>query len=117
MGLAAMIRTDAGALTCDFAEIYHVLDWRGLPMRLAATLAAGLREDSRIRMAQEDMRVSMDTLLLSTAVDMLTTIAWYLGGAGEKPAPLTPLLLGEDNEYTSLDADAFDAWRAGLLEG
>lgn len=117
MGLAAMIRTDAGALTCDFAETYHVLDWRGLPMRLAATLAAGLREDSRIRMAQEDMHVSMDTLLLSTAVDMLAIIAWHLGGTGEKPAPLTPLLLGEDNEYTSLDADAFDAWRAGLLEG
>lgn len=117
MGLAAMIRTDAGALTCDFAETYHVLDWRGLPMRLAATLAAGLREDSRIRMAQEGMRVSMHTLLLSTAVDMLTNIAWRLGGAGEKPAPLTPLLLGEDNEYTSLDADAFDAWRFGLLEG
>lgn len=112
-----MIRTDADALTCDFAEVYHILDWRGLPMRLAATLAAGLGEESRIRMAQEGMRVPMRTLLLSTAVDTLQLIAWMIGGTGERPSPLTPLLLGENADYSSLDADAFDAWRAGLLEG
>lgn len=112
-----MIRTDAGALTCDFAEVYHVLDWRGLPMRLAATLAAGLGPDSRSRMALEGIPVPMSLLLLSTAVDALQAIAWMVGVTGDRPAPLTPLLIGADNEYSSLDADAFDEWRARILEG
>ena len=33
---------------CDLAETYGVLDMDALPARLVATLAAGLREDSRI---------------------------------------------------------------------
>ena len=34
-------------LICDFAEYYNVLDWRALPLPLAAVLAAGLPEGSR----------------------------------------------------------------------
>lgn len=113
-----MIRTDADALTCDFAEVYHVLDWRGLPMRLAATLACGLGPGSRIQMALEGMRFPMETILLSSAVDALQTIAWMIGGDSDRrPAPLTPLLMGDDDEYMTMDADDFNAWRSGILEG
>ena len=45
--LAELIASDEDALICDFAQYYHVLDWHALPLRLAATLAAGLPETSR----------------------------------------------------------------------
>ena len=113
-----MIRTDEAALTCDFAEVYHILDGRGLPMRLAATLAGGLGLGSRIRRAQEGMRFPLETILLSTAVDTLQLIAWMLGGDEDRrPTPLTPMLLGQEDEYMTMDTEAFDVWRSGILEG
>ena len=107
------------ALICDFAEVYHVLDWRALPMRLAGTLASGLGNDSRVRTAQNGTGVPMTTLFLSLMTDALATIAWLIGGPGERPTPLTPLLMGSDNEndYGEMAADDFDAWRRSLLEG
>ena len=50
--LSGLIASDEGKdkLICDFAQYYHVLDWRSLPVRLAATLAAGLPPDSRCMM-------------------------------------------------------------------
>jgi hypothetical protein len=114
-----MIRTNPDALTCDFAAVYRVLDWRALPMRLAGTLAAGLGNDSRIRQAQAGVKAPLTTILLATAVDTLQMIAWCIGGGGSaKPAPIAPQLLGDDeNNYNGMDADDFDAWRATLLEG
>lgn len=114
-----MAVTNADALTCDFAETYHVMDWRSLPMRLAGTLASGLGNDSRIRTALNGMKVPMTTLQLSLISDALMAIAWLIGGTGERPTPLTPMLMGSDNEndYGELDAEDFDAWRRSLLEG
>lgn len=43
-----MIATDEDALICDLAETYHVFDYRGLPLKTAAALASGLRNDARI---------------------------------------------------------------------
>lgn len=54
-------------LTCDMAETYHALDWRALGLPLAATLAAGLRENSRTRMALAGSVSTVDTLLLGAA--------------------------------------------------
>ena len=114
-----MIRTDPDALTCDFAETYRVLDWRSLPMRLAGTLAAGLGNDSRIRQTQAGAKAPLTTILLSTAADTLQLIAWCIGGGGSaRPTPMTPQLLGDDeNDYNGMDADDFDSWRSSLLEG
>lgn len=112
------MRTDEDALTCDFAETYHVLGWRGLPMRLAATLAGGLGPGSRIQMALAGASFPMETILLSSAVDALQLIAWLIGGDSDRrPAPLTPLLLGETDEYTTMDLEDFKSWRSGILEG
>ena len=45
-----MVATDEDALICDFAETYHIYDYRALPWDLRAVLASGLRENSRIKM-------------------------------------------------------------------
>ena len=86
------------ALVCDMAETYHVLDWRSLGLPLAATLAAGLRESSRTRMALSDTPLDIDTLLLGAMTDQLQLLVWSKTkdaqhGRG-RPAPVLPSLLG-----------------------
>ena len=45
-----MLSTDREALLCDMAETYHVYSMRALPVETLATLACGLRDDSRIKL-------------------------------------------------------------------
>ena len=66
-----MIRADEDALICDFAETYHIYNYKSLPVRMAATLAAGLRDDSRIKLKLNQQRVSNTDLLLSVIADRL----------------------------------------------
>lgn len=37
--LSSMLNLSEDALICDFAETYHIYDYRSLPLRLVATLA------------------------------------------------------------------------------
>ena len=93
-------------LTCDMAETYHVLDWRALGLPLAATLAAGLRENSRTRMALAGAKVPTETLLLGQAADALQLLLW------------TKTLLGRVQECETAgfaDGAAYEAARARIL--
>ena len=58
-------------LTCDMAETYGIFDIKRVPVKLLATLAVGLRDDSRVMMAKRGARVDDKTLLLAQIVDML----------------------------------------------
>jgi hypothetical protein len=71
-----MLHNDEDALICDFAETYHVFDWTALPVHLCATLAAGLRENSRSKLALAGLKVSFDTQLAAGIYDKLAFIAW-----------------------------------------
>ena len=64
-------------LICDFAQVYHVLDWRGLPLPLAAVLASGLPADARVRRRQTGQRAPDDTVLLATLVDQMAQWLWH----------------------------------------
>ena len=67
-----MIAVDENALICDFAETYNIYDYRSLPVKLAATYSAGLRENSRIKMKLRG--------------DALAMLGWI--GDGEPPSML-----------------------------
>ena len=86
-------------LICDFAETYHILDWRALPLSLAATLAAGLPAGSRSMRRLQGLSAPPETVLLAAAVDRLTTWLWLHtkdGMAGRNPpASLAARLAGE----------------------
>ena len=71
-----MIATDNDALICDMAETYKVFDLRALPVPMLATLAAGLRDDSRIKIKLSGARAATDTLLLASIADALNFLAW-----------------------------------------
>lgn len=106
-----MLATDREALVCDLAETYGIFDYRALPARLLATLAVGLREDSRIKMRMEGQRVPRSELLLAAALDKLSLIAWFLSEDGQndvnRPISLVEVLLGEAPSQDSA-IEAFD---------
>ena len=119
-----MVGLDEGALTCDFAETYHVYDWRALPARTAATLAMGLGPDSRIMQKISGARVPFDTLLLAAIADTVRILAWMQtkdGARGRnRPDSILDRLTGtaRTGETAGFDGpEAFDAWRASILEG
>ena len=67
---------DESALICDLAETYQIYDYRKMPVKLVATLAAGLRPDSRIMMAVSDTKVTQETFFLAAIVDRLNLLLW-----------------------------------------
>lgn len=93
-----MIATDRDALVCDLAETYGILDMRGLSVSLLATLASGLREDSRIKRKLAGVTVTQDTLLLAMAVDRLNFLSWAKTEDARKgenrPKSVVEILLG-----------------------
>lgn len=109
-------------LVCDMAETYHVLNWRALGLPLAATLAAGLRESSRTRMALAGCVSTVDTLLLGAAVDALHLLVWAKTKDGQKgrsrPEPVVNRLLGTPGQRQTTGfscAAEFEAARARIL--
>lgn len=97
-----MISTDRDALVCDLVETYGILDWKVLPVRTLATLAVGLREESRIKMRMSGSTASRRDMLLAAAVDMLSLLVWKQTEDGRKgencPRSILSVLLGEPQE-------------------
>lgn len=63
-------------LTCDMVETYGVFDIKRLPAKLAAMLAVGLREDSRVKRAKSKTPYDDKTILLAEIADMLLWLKW-----------------------------------------
>lgn len=126
MILAAMLATDADALTCDMAETYGVLDWHTLPLPLAAVLAAGLRENSRIRMKMSGARADPETMLLASITDRVGLLVWQntedaRHGRGCPPSVFN-LLLGIESAQSGpvtgyATPEEYEAARARILGG
>lgn len=63
-------------MICDLAETYHILNYRGLPSSLVATLVIGLRDDSRVKMKLSGSKVAVDQLIAAMVCDAIQFIAW-----------------------------------------
>lgn len=97
-----MMATDEDALICDFAETYHVYDYRQLKPSYAATLAAGLREGSRIRTVLGGIPTPLPLYLQMAELDALNLIAWLNSsdGADGKNRPKSLLKAFTDDGST-----------------
>ena len=95
-----MLAADRDALICDLAETYHILDVTALPVPLLATLAAGLRGDSRIRMAMAGETTRTGELLQAAMLDRLTTLCWMQTRDGahgrRRPPSVVDVISGKD---------------------
>lgn len=108
-----MLRADKCALVCDLAETYGVMDYRSLPVPLLATLAAGLRDDSRSKRNLPGRKPTQTEILLAAAVDRLSRIAWLLSAVcpanGEAPKSVLRAMLGETEQTGGMDVEIFDS--------
>lgn len=107
------------ALICDFAETYHVLDWRALPVKLAATLACGLRGNSRSVQLLTGSKVTDEQLLLAAVADGVKLISWQLGGDKKnRPESIVQRLTEAKQQAVGFaSVDEFRAWHKKHMEG
>lgn len=124
MGLALMLGRHREALECDLAETYHVLDLNAVPARKLATLAMGLRENSRVMMAMGDRRATTGEMLNAAMVDRLSLLVWAKTKDAQhgrnRPKSVLEGLIGKREEkqeiYAAEDVADFEARRAAIMK-
>jgi hypothetical protein len=119
-----MIGLDEDSLICDLAETYHIFNYREYPVSLIATLANGLRKDSRIKQKLSGQDVTMDSLLNACILDELRFISWSKTKDASKnknrPKSVAKSLLGLDKKkdkthITFSTCEEFEKARRELL--
>lgn len=118
-----MLNVGEDIFKCDMAETYHVhiTDWENPPFPISyiADLAAGLKDDSRIKLKISDRRLSLEQVLQTFIIDKLSTLIWQNTKDGHKgrnfPKSLYRTLEGLDEkqkdelqEYDSVED--FQEW-------
>lgn len=110
MILADIIATDENALICDLAEIYHIYDYKSLPLSRVAIFAVGLRNDSRVKMKLNGLKYPTEILLLASAIDRLSLLVWINSKDGvngiNRPKSVLNELLGKVDDK---DIEAFES--------
>ncbi len=96
-------------MICDFAEYYHVLDYKSLRPSVCATLAAGLRDDSRVMMKATGSRLNTKELLLAKIADDLSILIWQNTEDGQKGINLPKSIIDELNRDHSMDVKGFES--------
>lgn len=71
-----MQKTDPDALLCDLAETYHIYSLDALPLPTVAILAAGLRDNSRIKLKMAGALYTMTDTLLGGILDRLSLLVY-----------------------------------------
>lgn len=113
-----MRNTDEDALVCDFAEVYHVTDYKSLPLLTAATFAQGLPERSRIMRRLSGAAAPTETQLLAVIADRLGLVAWMMSEDGHRgknrPASILDVIMRKEDPGAAVgfaSGEAFaDAW-------
>ena len=83
-----MLKEYRNELICDFAEEYHIYDIYQLPAQLTATLAVGLRADSRVKTKLAGLEFPAYFMLLAGISDKLTLLNWHITGEQGSTPPL-----------------------------
>lgn len=79
-----MITADEEALICDFAETYGIYDYRKLPLKTAAILASGLRDNSRIKIKLSGLNAAPEMILNAAIADRTGMLVWMQSKDGAK---------------------------------
>lgn len=127
MILGHMIAMDEDALICDLMETYHITNMDDYPASFVATLAVGLRDDSRIKMRLKDSKLTLEQGLLALILDALRINNWMHTKDAQKkrnmPKSLYRQLLGMDEpgekKYDLRHFDSveeYEAWHKANME-
>ena len=110
-----MMALDEDALICDLAETYHIYDYRSLPLKTVATLSAGLRDDSRIKLKAADTSVGLDTVILAAIADNLTMLRAGMSDKNKsKPFLFSEALQGENKRQKAKGFATAEQFEAAL---
>ncbi len=118
-----MIREDEEALICDLAETYNIYDYKSYSATFIATLAVGLRANSRIKLKLTKQKVDLKELLLAATLDKVNLLFWAQTKDGQKgirqPESVALKLLGEkENNYEQyMSAHDFEKERQRIMKG
>ena len=101
-----MFAKDQSAWECDMAETYGIFDYERIPVRKLATLSAGLRDDSRIKMKMAGTKLDVRNMLLAVIADRLTWLCWAKTEDGTKghnpPKSILETLYGDNSQNDDL---------------
>lgn len=107
-----MIALDEDSLICDFAETYHIYSIYDMPCDYVAILANGLREDSRIKMKANDLRLDIRTILLAHLVDNTAINVWMKSQDAQsnknRPRSIVDILLHREKEDDTMKFESGD---------
>ena len=105
MALADMMARYPDELTCDMAETYGIFDIKRVPVQLLATLAVGLRENSRVKRALTKTKVDDERVLLAYIADCVAWLRWSYTEDGQKGVNHPPSMLDMYLEKEPKEAD------------
>ena len=118
-----MVIADEEALICDFAETYGIYDYRKLPLKTAAILASGLRDNSRIKIKMSGLNAAPEVILNAAIADRTGMLVWMQSKDGAKnrnrPASILDKILNpekkkEDVTTFATGQDFEDEWNRVL---
>ena len=114
-----MVIADEEALICDFAETYGIYDYRKLPLKTAAILASGLRDNSRIKIKMSGLNAAPEVILNAAIAHRTGMLVWMQSKDGAKnrnrPASILDKILNpekkkEDVTTFATGQDFEDEW-------
>lgn len=115
-----MIALDRNALLCDLAETYRIYDFKALPVSVLAVLSVGLRDNSRIKMKMNGVKLTKTEMFLASVIDRLSVLIWQNTENGRNgvnfPASILKKLTADDLDDGAVEvydsADDFEqAWK------
>lgn len=101
-------------LICDFAEVYGIYDIYAYKASHIATLALGLREDSRTKLKISGQKAPLETILQAVLLDQVNNLIYMLSdGKGEKPKRVSSIFLDDEetNEVFDTVEDFEKRWK------
>lgn len=105
-----MVIADEEALICDFAETYGIYDYRKLPLKTAAILASGLRDNSRIKIKMSGLNAAPEVILNAAIADRTGMLVWMQSKDGAKnrnrPASILDKILNLEKKKEDVTAFA-----------
>jgi len=117
-----MLAKDEDALICDLAETYHIFNYRQYKPLFIATLAVGLRDNSRIKMIINRNKLTFDQYVLVAILDCLKMLVWLNSADAAKGENRPELILDRlfnniESEVESYDTpDDFEEARKAIIE-
>jgi hypothetical protein len=95
------------SLICDLAETYHLFNYREQSPELVAVLCFGLRDDSRVKLALANSKLTLEQILTARMVDELAWLHWSKTKDGSKNRNQPPSILKALTEEKREEAEVF----------